>query len=384
MPWRAAKQARECKLVMDVRKGIGILAMNDGRCTPGSGASGQAGVEEAALILSGGGMRMHQRLKLRSAFACIFVAWLSLAAGKGIAQEYPSRPIRLIVPYGPAGGPDLMARIVGRKLSDLAGQPVVIENRPGASGLIGTALGAKAANDGYTILVGDTGPLSIAPSVQKSLSYNPINDFSPISLGTTAPLFLAVNKSLPVGDIKELVAYLKTHPGLPYGSTGNLSVHHLGMELFFSMTGVQMNHIPYKTLTQSVPALLTSEVALLIAAYPTLRPHVTAGTIRLLAVATRARAPFAPTVPTVAESGVPGYEIKIDVGFLAPAGTPREIVNKLNGWIRRILAMPDVIQQLTDMGLIPVSTTPEEYAETIRADGEKFRTLIRAIGVKAE
>jgi tripartite-type tricarboxylate transporter receptor subunit TctC len=307
-----------------------------------------------------------------------------LLCGAVVAQDYPNRPIRLLVPYGAAGGPDLLARVVGPKLSALAGQPVVVDNKPGASGLVGTALAARAANDGYTLLVGDTGPLAVAPSLQKSLNFDVEKDFAPVTLGMTAPLFLTVNSSLGVSNVRELIAYLKANPNKPYGSTGIGSVHHLGMELFLSMTGTKMNHIPYTSFAQSVPALLTGEITLLVAAYPSIQAHIASGKLRAIAVATRNRVSFASNVPTIAESGVPGYENRIDVGFLVPAGTSPAIVKKLNGWLQDALKMSDVVEKLAGSGLLPIPGTPEAYAEVNRIDREKFRGVIKATGVSAE
>jgi tripartite-type tricarboxylate transporter receptor subunit TctC len=314
----------------------------------------------------------HPRAFLLTALALGW--WLCSTAW---AEAYPARPLRLLVPYGASGGPDLLARTVANKLSTLAGQAVMIDNRAGASGQVGTGIAAKTASDGYTLLVGDTGPLSIAPELHPSLSFDPARDFIPVSLGVTAPLLLAVNANLGVNSVQQLIGLLKAKPDLAYGSTGIGSVHHLAMEQFFAMTGTRMRHIPYTSLAQSVPALLNGEIDLLIAAYPAIRQHLGSGRLRALAVGTANRAPFAPTVPTVAESGVPGYAVQIDVGFLVPAGTPRAIVEQLNGWIRQALAMPDVTERLTASGLLPQASSSEAFARTIRDDRERFGKLIR-------
>ncbi len=327
---------------------------------------------------------LNRFLRLHAAFAGAVMAGLLAAGGTATAADYPNRPIRLLVPYGAAGGPDLLARTIAPRLGALAGQAVVIDNKAGASGMVGTTLAAKAAPDGYTILVGDTGALSIAPSFQRSIAFNPVKDFIPITLGMTAPLFVVVNASLPVRDIRELIAYLKANPNLPFGSTGVGSVHHLGMEQFFAMTGTRMNHIPYTSFAQSVPALLTGELSLRIAAYPSIQAHVASGKLRILGVATKARVPFAPNVPTVAESGVPGFETKIDVGFLVPTGTPPEIVTQLNSWLRTALGTPEVAEKLAASGLLPVPGTSEAYVESLRVDTEKFRNTIRTLGIRAE
>jgi len=300
--------------------------------------------------------------------------WLS---GIAWAQAYPARPLRLVVPYGASGGPDLLARTLAGKLGPLTGQTVVIDNRPGASGLLGTRVAAKAAGDGYTLLVGDTGPLSISPELQPSPDFEPARDFTPVSLAVSAPLFLAVNAKLGASDLPELLRRLKANPDLSFGSTGIGSVHHLAMEQFFAMTGTRMRHIPYTSLAQSVPALLNGEIDLLVAAYPAIRAHLATGRLRALAVTSARRAPFAPAIPTVTESGVAGYSVQIDVGLLVPTGTPHAIVEQLNAWIGQALAMPDVVDRLTTSGLLPQGSSPEGYARRIREDRARFGELIR-------
>jgi len=313
----------------------------------------------------------------------ITIATLSLAASGAAAQDYPHKPIRFIVPYGASGGgPDFLARAVGEKLRALSGQAVVVDNRAGAAGLLGTGVAAKAPADGYNVLVGDSGPLSIAPGLQKDLAFNPDKDFIPVTNGMTAPLFLVVNASLPANNVKELVAHLKANPNLPYGSTGIGSVHQLLMEKFLSMTGTKMTHIPYTSQAQSLPAILSGELAVLVIAYPNVRQHIAAGKLKALAVATRQRTPFAPNVPTIAESGVTDFEVGIDVGFLVPAGTPADIVQKLNAWIVEALKMPDIADKLVAAGLMPIPSTPAAYAAKIRNDRVKFKSIMDDIGLK--
>lgn len=308
----------------------------------------------------------------------------SLALGFASAQSYPVKTIKIIVPYGTGGAPDILARSVGEKISELSGQVVVIENRPGAAALLGTTQVSKAPNDGYTILIGDTGPLCVAPNLKKKLGYDPERDFVPISNGVTSPLFLAVNAGLKVNSFRDLVALAKADPNLSYGSTGVGSVHHLGMELLLSMAGIRMTHIPYTSLNQSVPALLNGDITLLYAGYQALRPHVTAGKLRLLAVATSIRAPFEPGVPTIAESGFPGYENRIDVGFLLPAGASADVVAKLNGWIGVALSNSQLQSRFIGVGMIAMPSTPDAYARKLRSDREKFRRLSESVGITAE
>lgn len=308
---------------------------------------------------------------------------LGLVGQTATAQDYPSKPIRFIVPYSASGGgPDLLVRALADQLRTLSGQPVIVDNRAGAAGLLGTALAAKAPADGYNVLVGDSGPLSIAPGLQKDLAFNPDKDFIPVTNGMTAPLFLVVNAALPANNVRELIAHLKAKPDLPYGSTGIGSVHHLLMERFLSATGTKMTHIPYTSQAQSLPAILSGELGVLVIAYPNVRQHIAAGKLKALAVGTRQRTPFAPNVPTIAESGVPDFEVGIDVGFLVPAGTAEAIVQKLNGWIVEALKMPEVNDKLVAAGLMPVPGTAAAYAAKLRNDRVKFKAIMDDIGLK--
>jgi len=327
-------------------------------------------------------MTIKRRLR-RSFLLGSTVCALGLAALPATAQDYPNKPIRFIVPYAASGGgPDFLARAVAEQVRTLSGQAVVVDNRAGAAGLLGTAIAAKAPADGYNVLVGDSGPLSIAPGLQKDLAFNPDRDFIPVTNGMTAPLFLVVNASLPANNVRELVAHLKAHPNLPYGSTGIGSVHQLLMERFLSATGAKMTHIPYTSQAQSLPAILSGELGVLVIAYPNVRQHIAAGKLKALAVATRQRTPFAPNVPTIAESGVSDFEVGIDVGFLVPAGTPAEIVTRLNGWIVEALKMPEISDKLIAAGLMPVPGTPAAYATKIRNDRIKFKSIMDDIGLK--
>jgi tripartite-type tricarboxylate transporter receptor subunit TctC len=307
-----------------------------------------------------------------------------VSAGECAAQSFPSRPIRFVVPYGAGGGPDVIARVIGHQLGENVGQQVVVDNRPGAGGLIAAELAMKAPSDGYTLFIADTGHVAINPALYKKLPYDPQKDFTPVTLAVSTPLFMAVNPRLPVETVKQFIDYAKTNPGVPYGSSGNGSSHHLGMELLRSLTGVRLSHVPYKGVAQSVPAVIAGDVSIIIAALPSLAPHVKSGKVRLIAVGTPKRTPTQPNVPTVAESGVPGYEIDADIGFLAPAGTAREVVARLHSEIVKVLHTPAITQRLAGLGIDAVGSSPEEYAEAIRAKTQKYAKLVRESGAQVD
>lgn len=300
------------------------------------------------------------------------------------AQGFPSRPIRFVVPYGAGGSPDVIARVLGQRLGEHLGQQVVVDNRPGAGGIIAAEIVAKSPADGYTLFIADTGHVAINPSLYPKLPYDPLRDFAPVTLAVSTPLFMAANAALQIETVKQLIDYAKAKPGVLYGSSGNGSSHHLGMELFRLLTGVNMVHVPYKGVAQSVPAVITGDVAVIFAALPSLAPHVKTGKIRLIAVGTAKRTPIMPDVPTVAESGAPGFEIDADIGFLAPAGTPREVITKLNTEIVRVLGSPDITQRLAGLGIETVGTSPEQYADAIRAKIIKYGKLVKDSGARVD
>ncbi len=318
---------------------------------------------------------------LRAGVVVVTAAFFSISGA--LAGDFPSRPIRFVVPYGPSGSSDVLARVVAQKLSEAMGQPVIVENRPGAGGIVASDYVAKSKPDGYTILVGDTGFLSITPSLFKKLPYDPLKDFAPITLAITAPLFLAVNTEASIASVDELVKQAKGSRKLSFSSSGNGSVHHLSLELLKILANIDMVHIPYKGVAQSVPAVITGEVACVMAALPSLMPHVRSGRLRLLGVATRTRSSIMPEVPAIAES-VPGYEITIDLGFVAPRGTPPEIIQRLNGEMKKVLAMPDVVEKLRNVGLITVGSSPQQYSERISTDFVKFADLVKRSGAKPD
>jgi len=307
-----------------------------------------------------------------------------LGIGQALGQSFPSQTIRFVVPYGSGGSPDVMSRIIARKLAENIGQAVVVDNKPGASGIIAAEIAAKAAPDGYTLFIADTGHVAINPALRPKLPYDPVRDFTPVTLAVSTPLFLAATTKLPIHTVNELIAYAKANPGQPYGSSGNGSPHHLAVELLKLLTGVNLMHIPYKGVAQSVPALVSGEVTVIFAALPSLAPHIKSGKVRLLAVGTAQRTPIMPDVPTLAESGAPGFEIDADIGFLAPAGTPKDVVLKLNSEILKVLHDPEIKQRLVSLGIEATGTTPEQYAEAIRVKIQKYAKLVKDAGVRVD
>ena len=311
-------------------------------------------------------------------------ALVAVATPLATAQTFPVKPIRFVVPFAPGGGTDLIARAIGQRLTDALGQPVVVDNRAGAGGVIGADLVAKAAPDGYTIVLGSPGPLTINPNLRPSIPYR-LKDFAPITLATISPFVLVVNPALPVASVKELIALAKSKPGaLNFGSGGNGSVAHLAGEQFKALAGVQITHVPYKGSNPSIIDLIGGQLQLVIDNLPVLVLHVRSGRLKALAVGIKRRSALLPDVPTMIEAGVPGYEASTAFGVLAPAGTPRAIIARLNREIVTILRAPDLIERFAGLGLEAVGSTPDQYAEHLRAELAKHGKLIKAIGLKLE
>jgi putative tricarboxylic transport membrane protein len=286
-----------------------------------------------------------------------------------LADDYPSRPVRLIVPYAPGGGADTVARIVARRVSDTIGQTVVIENRGGAGAIIGTEMVAKAEPDGYTLLLGQSGPISINPAVYKDLRYDPIKDFAPITMTTAYPYILVVNAKLPVKSLQDFVALAKSKPGaLNYGTTGIGAANHLVTELFSSKAGLKMTHIPYRGTALAVADLIGGQVTMVFSDPVSVLPHLQAGTLRGLAVTSAQRSAVAPELPTISESGYPGFEALAWHGILAPAKTPPNVINKLHGEIVKALQQPETKDVLVKQAMQPVGNTPAEFAAFIKQD----------------
>jgi len=318
---------------------------------------------------------------MRKLIGILAVVFASAAFG---ADEYPVRPVRVIVPFAPGGGTDIVARILGQQLSQKLGQSFVIENRPAGSGIVGAELVAKAPADGYTLLFAFSS-LSSSAKLFSHLPYDPIRDFAPVALATTSPLLAVVPATLPAKNVAEFIAHAKAHPGkLNYGSSGPGSSPHLATELFLSMTGTQITHIAYKGIAPAITALLADEVQFSLVPIAVGMPHVRSGKLRALGVAGLSRSSAAPELPTIAESGLPGYEVIGWWGVLAPAKTPRSAVDLLNRELRAALELPDVRRTLLDQGMDPAGGTPEQFGALIKADMDKWGEIGRRLGVKLD
>jgi tripartite-type tricarboxylate transporter receptor subunit TctC len=311
-------------------------------------------------------------------------AWPFNAHGQP-AADYPTRPITLIVPYAPGGGNDVMARSVAEPMSRTLGQRIVIENRGGAGGSIGTRQVATAAPDGYTLGLGGTGTLAIDPTLYASAGYDPRTDFAPVGLIATSPMIVVVNPSLPAKNIGELIALAKEQPGkLNYASAGTGSGIHLGTVLFAQAAGIELTHVPYRGTGPALTDLLGGHVTLYFSSLPSAVGLVKDGKLRALGVTGLNRSSTFPDVPTVAEQGLPGFEAVLHYGIVAPAGTPRPIVAKLNAALREALADPSLAEHFAAEGAEPLATTPEEYAADIDREEAKWSALVKASGAKAE
>ncbi|MBI2289979.1 MAG: tripartite tricarboxylate transporter substrate binding protein [Betaproteobacteria bacterium] len=313
---------------------------------------------------------------------CIALA----AAGQVLAADaYPSKPIRIIVAYTPAGTTDILARIIGQKMTESWGQPVIVENRPGAAGNIGTELAAKSTPDGYTLLMGTSGTHGINVNLYRNLSWHSLRSFAPISLVAMVPNIMVVNNAVPVKNVKELIAYAKANRGkINYGSPGYGSTAHLSMELFKSMTGTDLVHIPYKGSAGVLADVMGGQISVTIDNMPVYLPQVKAGKIRALAVSPAKRSPAAPDLPTIAESGVPGYDSGAWFGLLAPAGTPKAIVDRLSIETVRILRLADVSGRISELGAEPAGGTPEQFSALIKSEIAKWAKVIKEAKVELQ
>ena len=320
-------------------------------------------------------------MKIRTFLALALLAFASLAR----ADDYPAKPIRFVVPY-PAGGPlDTVARLLGQKVSESMKQPVIVDNRPGAGGNIGADFVAKAAPDGYTILMGAVATHAINPTLYGHIPYDPVADFMPITQVASTPNVLVVNPSLPAKSVREFIAYAKANPGkLNFGSGSTGSAGHLAGELFKTMAGVAMTHVPYKGAGPAMQDLVAGQIQLMFDNLASSFGQIRAGKVRALAVTTAKRTSLAPDLPTIAESGLPGFDINTWFGVFAPAKTPQPIVDRLHAELTRALAMPDVRQKMVDLGAEPVGSTPAEFAAYIRSERDKYARVIKASGAKVD
>ncbi len=307
------------------------------------------------------------------------------AAGTVSAQSYPTKSIRLIVPFTPGGISDLLARSLGAKLTPALGQQIVVENRPGAGTTIASEIVARSAPDGYTLYLQDITTHAINTSLYRRLPYDSVKDFTLIQMLATTPLILVVHPSLPVRSVKELIAFAKARPGqVIYGSSGNGTIVHLATELFKSMAGIDMVHVPFKGSPQSVTALLSGEVAVSFPTMPPALPNIQAGRLRALAVTSPKRTKAAPDVPTVSEAGLKGYEMVLYSGILGPANMPREIVSRLNAEIGKAIRSPELKPILDKVGAEPVTMTPEQFAAHLRSEIEKLGAIVRSVGAHVD
>lgn len=324
-------------------------------------------------------MRLSVRL-LAELAAVLCCAW----AGPAAAQGYPNHPIKVLIPWPPGQATDLAARMVSEKLVPVLGQPMVADNKSGAGGTIGTEFASKQPADGYTILAGSSGPISISPNVQK-VGYDPTKDLAPISLLAINPFVLVVNPSIPASNLKELIALLRANPGkYSFSSSGSGATSHLMTVLFNSMAKVEAVHVPYKGSSQSVTDVVSGQIAYTIETVPAVSSFIKSGRLRALAVTSAKRSSSMPEVPTIAEAGLPGYDMVGWIGFLAPAGTPKAITDRLSAETRKVLQETGIRQKFLGLGLEPAGNTPAEFAEFMRKQNERYGAAVKAGNVKLD
>ena len=313
------------------------------------------------------------------ACAGLSCAWALLAPGAATAQAFPAKPVKLVVPYPPGASVDIFARSLAEALGPVLGQPVVVENRAGGGGTIAAGYVAQSAKDGHTLLVADVAPLAIHAALFKNLNYDPIKDFEPVTLGTTTTLAITVNSALPVNSVGDLIALARKDPGkLNYSHGGPGTIIHIAGEWLKQLYGVQIQEVPYKGGTASAMAIMTGEVQIGIPSLPSIVPLAQTGKVRVLAVTQAKRSPLAPDVPSAAEAGVPEFEVSVWQGIVAPAGTPKETIARLNREIVAILNRPAIKTRLADQGMDVQTSTPEEFATMINREAAKWRKVVDA------
>jgi len=312
------------------------------------------------------------------------LALLAFTGGHALAQNYPTGPIRVVVPFPAGGGVDGMARILTQKLTETLGKPIVIDNRAGANGMIGSEIVAKSPKDGYTLLVNGANFVT-TPSLFRKASYDPVRDFDPVSLIALAPNVLVVHPSLPVKSVKELIAFAKAHPGqLGFAGSGSGSTPHLAGELFKTMTGTDLLHVPYRGTGPAITALLSGEVSIMFMPAIAASPYIQSGRLRALAVTSAQRLSAMPKLPTVAESGLKGYQSSQWYGLMAPIGTPAAILNRLNADVAKIMQNPEMKQRMTDSGGVAVGSTREEFAAFMKEEFAKWAKVIAKSGARVD
>jgi tripartite-type tricarboxylate transporter receptor subunit TctC len=322
--------------------------------------------------------------KLKIISFSLFPFLFSLGIAGATAQQYPARPIRFICPFAPGGGTDVLARLLAQSLMETLGQPVIVDNRPGAGGVIGAEIAAKSPADGYTIVLGSPGPLTINPNLQR-VPYDTLRDFAPVTLATISPFVLVLHPSTPAGSVKELIALAKSKPGqLNYGSAGTGSVSHFSSEQFKALAGVNIAQIPYKGAGPAIIDLLAGRLHFMFENLPTVITHVRGGKLKLLAVGTKTRSKIVPEYPTVAEAGVPGYESSTAFGVLAPAKTPAAAITRLNRELANILKSPGMQEKMAAQGVEAVGGTPQQYAAHLKEELAKYGRIVKAAGIKPD
>ena len=322
---------------------------------------------------------------VRALRSTVIAGALAVFAAPAAGLEYPSRPIRFLVPVAPGGSTDSLARLVGQKLGERLAQQIVIDNRPGGGGLVGLEVAAKAAPDGYTLVSGGTGSIAINPSLYKKLPYDPIRQFAPVVLIAYSSSVLVVHPSVPAKSISELIALAKAKPGeLRYASAGGGSSPHLAATVFRTMTGVDIVHVPYKGSTPGVLATLSGETSMMFTGVASAIGVIKSGRLRALSVNGPKRSPALADVPTASESGLPGFEVDFWIGIFVPSATPRAVIAKLNSEVNAILGLSDVKEKLVALGADPVGGTPEQFGAIVRKDLERWAKIVKASGMKAE
>ena len=312
---------------------------------------------------------------------------LMLAASLNVSaqEKYPNRPVKIVLGFPPGQATDTVARAIAQKLGESTGQTFIVENRPGAAGIIGTDLVAKSAPDGYTLVMGSSGVMAVNPGLYSKLPYDPVKDFAPITVVVSVPLFIVANPSFPPNTVKELVAFAKANPGkVNYASGGSGVTNHLAMELFKSVTGADMVHVPYKGGPPALTDLIAGQVNVMFETGPGAIPHVKSGKLKAIAVGGLKRSAALPNLPTVAESGYPGFEAVAWIGISAPAGTPKEIITKLNTEIVKIANMPDIKERFLGLGADTVGNTPDEFAVYLKSEIAKWGKVVKDSGAKVD
>lgn len=324
---------------------------------------------------------MNRLIQLMLAIA---LAILAPASVRG--QAYPSKPVKIMVGFTPGGTPDIFARLIAQKMSENWGAQVVVENRPGATGNIAGDLVAKSAPDGYTVLYCDSTQWASNPHLMTNMPFDPFKDLAPVIQTSKLPVYLTVSPSFPASTLAQFIAHVRQHPGkYAYASTGSGSLHHLTAELFKQMAGVDFLHVPYKGAAPAALALLSGDVQVAFLSYTSTAQFVTAGKLRIIAISTPQRSTALPNVPTIAESGVPGFDMASGLGALVAAGTPREVIEKLNSGIAAAVVQPDVAAKMTGFGVVNVTgSTPEQFGAVMRAEYEKFGKLVKLTGARME